>query len=99
MNNRVLNFIIKKIDNFVINNLTVERGRNKRKYIWKTHNFKEITLIYIPKLAYISFVVFMCWKINEKVKNITGNNNMSVYTAKSRREERVEEEKEVSKII
>jgi hypothetical protein len=94
---QIFNRFVKKIDNFVINNLTVERGKNKRKFIWKTKNFREITQLYIPKLIFIGFVVIMCWKINDKVvklKNKEGN-----YKAKSRRQEKVEEEEKVKFIM
>src|SRR5690348_15301673 len=91
--NLIKDKIIKKIDNFVFKYLTVERGINKRKYIWKTKNFREVTQLYIPRLIFIGFVVIMCWKINVNVNKLKKNDTS--YTAKSRREERVEVEEKV----
>ena len=67
---KIGNFLIYKFDLFVIKYLTVERGQNKRKWIWKTKQFKEITQMYIPRTIFIIFVVIMCWKINEKIKEL-----------------------------
>jgi hypothetical protein len=92
---KISNFLISKIDYFVIKYLTVERGRNRRKYIWKTKNFREITQLHIPRLLFVGFGVVMCWKINEKVKSLHPNNEIQ-YTTKSKREESIEKEEKVN---
>jgi hypothetical protein len=90
----IANKIIKHFDFLVLKHLTVERGRNKRKWIWKTKNFKEVTQIYIPRALYIGFVVYMCWKIHDRVKGL--KKGEMYYEAKSRREEKVEAETKVN---
>lgn len=91
----VSNKVIQRIDYLVLKYLTVERGRNKRKWIWKTKNFKEVTQMYIPRFLFIGFVVIMCWKIHDRVKGYKREGNNMYYEAKSRRQERLEEETKV----
>jgi hypothetical protein len=86
------NFLISKFDYFVIKYLTVERGRNRRKFIWKTKNFQEITQLHIPRIIFIGFVVVMCWKIHNKVKI---SSDKIPYKAISKREEIIENEEKV----
>jgi hypothetical protein len=92
---KISKHFLKKTDEIVIKYLTVERGRNKRKWIWNTKNFREATQIYLPRGLFIVFVVIMCWKIQDRVKLLRKYD--MYYTAKSRREERVEEETKVKK--
>ncbi len=91
--NQFSNFLIKKIDHLVIKYLTVERGRNRRKWIWKTQKFRELTQLYIPRCLFISFGVLICWKIHEKIKFF--KKGELYYEAKSLREEKVEQEMKV----
>jgi hypothetical protein len=93
------NKLVQRIDFLVLKYLTVERGRNKRKWIWQTKNFKEVTQMYIPRCIFIGFVVIMCWKIHDRVKAYKREGNNMYYEAKSRRQERLEEETKVKKII
>ena len=86
------NFLISQFDFLVIKFLTVERGRNRRKFIWKTKNFREITQLHIPRIMFIGFVVVMCWKIHNKVKI---SSNSIPYKTKSKREEVIEKEEKV----
>jgi hypothetical protein len=90
---KIGNFLVFKFDTFVIKYLTVERGRNKRKWIWKTKQFREITQIYIPRCIFIGFIVIMCWKIHEKVKDNTKSE--LYYESKSIRQLKVEKETKV----
>ncbi len=87
--------IIKKIDKFVIDYLTVERSRNKRKFIWKTKQFREITQIMIPRCFFTLFIVVMCWKIHERIK-IIKKSTMIPYESVSLRKEKVDKEKKVN---
>lgn len=87
------NSLLTKFDSFVIKYLTVERGPNKRKWIWKTKQFREITQMYIPRTIYIVFVVIICWKINEKIKLL--KKSELYYESKSVRQEKNEIEKKV----
>ena len=89
---KITNFLLIKFDYFVIKFLTVERGKNKRKFIWQTQNFKEITQLHIPRMIFIGFVVVMCWKIHNKVKS---DDREIPYKSKSQREEKIEKENKV----
>jgi hypothetical protein len=88
--NKISRIVIKRIDEFVIKYFTVERGKNKRKWIWKTKDFREATQIYLPRCLFVAFVVIMSWKIQDRVKYL--KKGSMYYEAKSKREERVEEE-------
>lgn len=90
--NKLKELIIQKIDKLVISYLTVERGR-RRKYIWKTKVFKEAFFIHTPKVIFIGFVVIMCWKINNRIKELNGD-RYRPYEAKSDRELEVEKQNE-----
>ena len=89
---KITNFLVFKFDHFVIKYLTVERGKNKRKFIWQTQDFKEITQLHIPRIIFIGFVVVMCWKIHNKV---TLHDREIPYKSKSKREEKLEKEDKV----
>ncbi len=88
----MIKYFLNKIDHLVIKYLTVERGRNKRKWIWKTQNFREISQLHFPRLLFTGFVVVMCWKIHNKVKD---QKNDYPYKAKSIREEQIEKQEKV----
>lgn len=92
MKNKIKKYLIFKINKFIIDKLTVEAGRNKRKFIWKTKNFREVTQLHIPRLIFLSFVIYMCWSINEKIKNIKKEKHSS-YTSISHREEKALKDK------
>lgn len=88
-------YLLKQLDNFVIKYLTVERSRNRRKYIWKTNNFRETVYLHIPRMIFTGFVVIMIWKINDKVKKLKSN-RFTPYNSKSMREEKAEKETQVN---
>jgi hypothetical protein len=93
---QIKKYLILKIDELVLDYLTVERGLNKRKYIWKTKNFRDITQLHIPRLIFIGFVVVMLWKINDKIKTLKSEHHQP-YHSKSIREEKIGEERKVRK--
>ena len=86
------NYLLFKFDYYVIKFLTVERGKNKRKFIWQTQDFKEITQLHIPRFIFMGFVVVMCWKIHNKVKL---HDSEIPYKSKSKRVEKIEKEDKV----
>jgi hypothetical protein len=87
------NYLTTKLDKLFIKYFTVERGR-RRKYIWKTRDFREITQIYIPKFLFLNFFIYMCWKINTRLAVLNGE-RFSQYQSKSFREEKVEADNKV----
>lgn len=91
---KIFNYIVKRIDKFVIENLTVERSRNRKKFIWKTKQYREITQIYIPRCFFTLFIVIMCWKIHERVK-ILKKSSMVPYESVSVRKEKINKEQQV----
>jgi hypothetical protein len=91
--NKLSKIILTKVDAFVIKYLTVERGRNKRKWIWKTRQFRDITQLYIPRGIFTIFVVIICWKINERIKVF--KKGELYYNSKSLRQAKVEHEMKV----
>ena len=94
LKNKIVKSLQKRIDKIFIDNLTVERGKNKRKYLWKTQQFREITQIYIPRTCFTLFVIVMCWKIHERVK-VVKKSSMVPYTSVSVRKEKIQKEKKV----
>jgi hypothetical protein len=95
---KIKQFIIKKIDNLFLTYLTVERGRGRRKLIWETKAFRDITQLYIPKFIFFGFFVFMCWKINDRVTELRSD-KFSHYKSKSKRVEKIEEDNKVLVLI
>jgi hypothetical protein len=91
--NKISKLIIRKVDDFVIKYLTVERARDKRKWIWKTRQFRDTTQLYIPRGIFTIFVVIICWKINERIKVF--KQGELYYNSKSLRQIKVEDEMKV----
>jgi hypothetical protein len=91
---KIKQLILKKIDQLFIKYFTVERGRGKRKYIWETKLFRDVTQIHIPKLLFFGFFVFICWKINDKITDIKSDKFIQ-YASKSSRIEKIEEDNKV----
>ncbi len=95
---KIKQYILKLIDELFLKYFTVERGRGKKKYIWETRIFRDITQLYIPKFLFFGFFVFMSWKINDKITDIqTGN--LAHYKAKSTRMEKIDEDNKVILLI
>lgn len=92
--NKISKKIVNKLDQLFLDNFTVNRGKGKRKYVWKTKYFREISQIYIPRMIFTGFIVFMCWKINDKVRSLR-KNHLTPYTSISNRQEKVEEDNKV----
>lgn len=87
-------YAIKKFDYLFVKYLTVERGGGRRKFIWKTQNFREATQIHLPKLIFVIFSIVVIWKINDKIKSSIRKKDY--YTTKSLREEIAYEEQQVT---
>jgi hypothetical protein len=85
--------IITKVNKTFIKYLTVERG-SKRKYIWNTKNFREVTQIYLPKFLFFNFFIYMNWKIMEQITSMN-KNRFEPYNTMSKREEKVKEDNKV----
>jgi hypothetical protein len=98
LKNKILNILLKRFNKFIIDNLTVERSKNRRKYIWKTQHFREVTQIYIPRTFFTLFVVIMCWKIHEKVKMVKKSSMVPYFTV-SHRQEKINKDKKVKDLI
>jgi len=94
---KLADYLIKKLDKFVINHLTVERSKNRRKFIWKTKQFRDISQIYIPRCLFTLFIVVMCWKIHERVKVIK-KSSMIPYESISIRKEKINKDNKVNNI-
>lgn len=89
----IINSLKNVIKRKVYEKVTIEAGKNKRRYIWTTKNFRDITQIYIPRFIFLNFVVIMCWKINEKIRFIKSS-KLTPYKSKSMRQEKIEKENE-----
>ena len=88
-------FLIKRFDKAILKYLTVVRPSGKRKYIWHTRQFKETLHFHLPRMAFLFISVFLCWKINEKVKTLKGCST-SNYRLRSDREDLVDKQDEVN---
>lgn len=95
---KFVDYILKKVDKFVLDYLTVERSRNRRKFIWKTKHFRDLTQIYIPRGFFTFFIVVMCWKIHERIRVIK-KSTMVPYESISVRKEKIDKENKVNAIV
>jgi hypothetical protein len=91
---RIINKIISKFDYLFIKYLTVERSRNRRKFIWKTKNFRELVFLHIPRMLFVFSMVYACHKINIRAKKFKNylTNDVEI---KSEREDNIEEQEKV----
>ena len=95
---RIFNRIVAYIDYYFLKYLTVERSRNRRKYIWKTKTFREVVFLHIPRMLFIFGMVYACHKINNRAKKFknTLSNEVEI---KSEREDNIDKQKKVLQIF
>jgi len=91
---RIINKIISKFDYLFIKYLTVERSRNRRKFIWKTKDFRELVFLHIPRMLFVFGMVYACNKINIRAKKFK-NYLTNEVEVKSEREDNIEKQGKV----
>lgn len=88
-------FLLNFFSKVFIKYFTVERGNGKRKYIWTTKAFRDMTYLHLPKLFFIFGFSFFIYKQQLLVKKNSSKEYLQESQVYSDREENINKHNKV----